>query len=194
MTEAPGNQNRILYHLGARCEVIADIAAALDLTHVQVGKATGELIARGYLERVERGCFQLTEDGATAVVMGVRICSGHTGPTTGIRKPVRNTMRQRAWKAMRIHREFTVPDLAMIVSRDAPAAAYNSLQTYLRQLTAAGYVMRMPGKARGTAISSPGFNRFRLVRDTGPRAPVYSRKRAAFHDFNTGKDVPCDRV
>lgn len=191
MTQAPGNQHRILYHLGTRCEVIADIAAALDLTHVQVGKATGELIARGYLERVERGCFQLTSEGAQAVRDGVRICSGSNGPVTGIRKPVRGTLRQRAWKAMQIQRVFTIPDLAMIVSRDNPAAAYNSLQAYLRQLVAAGYVMRSLRKAPGTAITSNGFNRFSLVRDTGPRAPVYSKKRGAFHDFNTGEDVPC---
>ncbi len=193
MTDVASNQHRILYHLGARCEVIADIAAALELTNIQVGKATGELIARGYLERVERGCFQLTEEGAQAVRDGVRICAGHIGPTAGIRKPVRNTMRQRAWKAMQIHREFTVPDIAMVVARDDPAAAFGSLQAYLRQLVAAGYVMRSAHKAPGTAVTSNGFNLFRLIRDTGPRAPVFSKKRGSFHDFNTGEDVPCSK-
>lgn len=191
MTTQQCNQERILYHLGDRCEVIADIAEALGLTPIQVGKATGELIGRGYLARVERGCFQLTADGARAVAEGVEIRSGHRGSVDTIRKPVRNTMRQRAWKAMQIHREFTVPDIAMVVARDNPEAAYNSLQCFLRQLVAAGYLMRSARKAPGTSITSNGFNLFRLIRDTGPRAPVFSQKRHAFHDFNTGEDVPC---
>lgn len=193
MTDEPTNQHRILYHLGDRCEVIADIAAALHLTNIQVGKASGELIARGYLERVERGCFRLTSEGSLAVAAGVKICAGSHGPVTTIRSPVCNTLRQRAWKAMRIRREFTVPDIAMVVARDNPPSAYNSLQTYLRQLVASGYVARAARKVPGTAITSNGFNRFRLIRDTGPRAPVYSAKRQAVHDFNVGKDVPCVR-
>lgn len=191
MTSGPTNQHRILYHLGDRCEVIAQICEALDLKTSQVGSATGALIASGYLERVERGCFRLTEAGAKAVASGVRICGGPKGPTKSIRKPVRNTMRQRAWRAMQIHREFTIPDIAMIVSRADPPKVYNSLQSFLRELTAAGYVMRTARKAPGTAITSNGFNRFRLIRDTGPRVPVYSRKRGSFHDFNTGEDWPC---
>ena len=58
---------------------------------------------------------------------------------------------------------------------------------------AAGYVMRSAHKAPGTAVTSNGFNLFRLIRDTGPRAPVFSKKRGSFHDFNTGEDVPCSK-
>ena len=71
---------------------------------------------------------------------------------------------------MQIHREFTVPDIAMVVARDDPAAAFGSLQAYLRQLVAAGYVMRSAHKAPGTAVTSNGFNLFRLIRDTGGRS------------------------
>lgn len=194
MTTEPTNQHRILYHLGDRCEVIAQIGEALNLSNAQVGKAACGLIASGYIERVERGCFQLTEAGAQAVANGVRICGGGSGPTKSIRKPSRNTIRQRAWRAMQIHREFTVPDIAMVVSRADPPKAYKSLHGFLRQLVAAGYVMRTARKVPGTASGSNGFNRFRLIRDTGPRAPVYSHKRGSFHDFNTGKDWPCKQV
>lgn len=191
MTTQQSNQQRILYHLGDRCELIADIAEALELTPIQVGKATGELIVRGYLERVERGCFQLTVEGTQAVSEGIEIRAGNRGPVDTVRSPLRNTMRQRAWKAMQIHREFTVPEIAMVVARNDPASVYNSLQGFLRQLVSAGYLMRSPRKVPGTSITSNGFNRFRLVRDTGPRVPVFSKKRGAFHDFNTGEDVPC---
>lgn len=177
-------QNRILYGLGDTCWLLADLAAALGLTHSQVSQAAALLICRGWVERVEIGCFQLTQAGCRAVAEGVRIDSGVTGPDRAQRVPSRKSIRQRAWNAMRIQKVFTVADLATAVQQPGDGDVVENLRRYCAELTASGYLLRAARRQRGTAPGSNGFVVYTLIRDTGRIAPVYSRKAGAIHDFN----------
>ena len=177
-------QTRILHGLGDACLMIGDIADDLGLTHGQVSQAAALLIARGYLERIERGCFRATPAGRAARDAGVRIVTGVTGPTRALRVPKRTTIRQRAWNTMRITRTFTVADLTTAVAREGDGDVEENLRRYVAALARAGYLARAARRRPGTAPGSNGFAVYSLVRDTGPVAPVWSQKHRAIHDFN----------
>lgn len=184
----------ILHHLcEGECQTIDQIVSALRLTHRQVSNGAGKLILRNYLERVEIGCYQLTRDGLTAKHNGTVITSGPWRPdTAGTRKPVRDTFRQRLWSAMRMSGAFTIGELVMAASRD-DADPENHTGRYLRYLKAAGYVVELPVRAKGTHQTSNGFKRYRLLKNTGPTAPLYQAKHRSLHDYNSGEDIPCNK-
>ncbi len=170
--------------------MIDALAEALNLTRRQVSDAAARLLRRGYLERMAAGCYQLTDAGFAACAAGEVIKSGPKGPRDTARD-VRNTLRDRAWRAMRIRRRFTIPDLIADAASADDRKPADNLHRYLRTLARAGYVKELPNRAEGTAITSNGYKRWMISRDTGPRAPVALSKTAAIHDFNTGEDVPC---
>lgn len=176
------------------CRTIDELDETLALDRRQISDAAFRLINRGYAERVERGCYRLTADGIAAAERGEALTGGPSGPdTVQVRKPWRDTSRQRAWAAMRMSGAFTVGEIAMAALRDADPAAEDNLRRYVLQLKRAGYLVELPVRQSGTKLTSNGFKRFRLIRDTGFEAPVYRTKTKALHDYNTGEDVPCGK-
>lgn len=184
---APGElPNTILATLaGGACMTIDQLDASLPLNRRQISDGAAKLILRGYAERVEAGCYQLTPAGHKALATGIAITSGPRGRLTGgLRKAPRDTLRQRAWTAMRMSGAFTVGDIALAAARPGDAMPENNLQRYMRQLHRAGYLAELPVRARGTALTSNGFKRFRLLKDTGPLAPVWSDTHDVMIDRN----------
>lgn len=184
-------QTRILYAIGDDCVLIGPLAGALEIARDQVGQAAALLIRRGLLERVETGCFRLTDAGRTAVRKGEVVATGVTGPRRALKRPPRVSLRQRAWNAMKILRSFTVPGLMTAAANASDGDAEENLRRYCAKLRQAGYLRLAPRREPGTAPGSNGFAIYTLVRDTGPLAPVVSPQRGAVHDFNTGEDMPC---
>lgn len=184
---APGElPNTILATLaGGVCMTIDQLDANLPLTRRQISDGAAKLILRGLAERVEAGCYQLTPAGQQALAAGTTITSGPRGRHTGgMRKAPRDTLRQRAWTAMRMSGAFTIGDIAMAAGRAGDAAPETNVQRYLHRLKKAGYVTELQVRARGTALTSNGFKRFRLLKDTGPLAPVWSDARGQMVDRN----------
>lgn len=166
------------------CRTIDELFTMLPLTRRQISDGAASLIMRGQLERIETGCYQLTPAGLTAHAAGEAITSGPTGKHTGrSRRPLKNTLRQRAWTAMRMSGTFTIGDLVMAAAREERDAETN-IARYLRSLKATAYVLELPVRSRGTHLTSNGFKRFRLIKDTGPIAPVWSRARNRLVDHN----------
>lgn len=172
------------------CLTIDQLVVDLDLTRRQVSNAASILLRRGYLERMAVGCYQLTEAGSAAAVAGEIITSGPNGPR-GKALQVKNTLRERAWRAMRVRRRFTVPDLVADAAAAGDTQPTQNIQRYLGDLQKVGYVVELPRRAAGAALTSNGFKRWMIARDTGPRAPVALSKVKGIHDFNTGEDVLC---
>ncbi len=92
---------------------------------------------------------------------------------------------------MRIRRRFTIGDVVADAARDDEKNAHNNATRYIGALRRAGYVRALPKRRPGSAPSSNGFKVFSLMKNTGPRAPVWLRAKKLLHDFNTGEDVPC---
>ncbi|MFB2531005.1 hypothetical protein ACEYYA_02440 [Paracoccus sp. p3-h83] len=174
------------------CRTIDQLIEPLDLTRRQVADAAACLLRRDYLMRMGAGCYQLTEAGIAAHAAGETITSGPRGPRATPRK-IREGIRIRAWRSMRMRQWFTIPDLITDAARPEDRSPSDNLHRYLRALRQAGYVKVAARRAPGSAQTSNGFKYFVLVKNTGPQAPIMLSKIAAIHDPNIGKDVPCVR-
>ena len=158
---------------GDACFTTCGLSVFTKLNHRAVTKAVGGLIVRGYLKREARGCFSLTPAGLASLEAGEVLTSGPPGPhTSRVRKQLKVTLRDRAWRAFRIMGKATIPDL---IERSATGEEGNpaaNLHTYLRALERAGYVSALPRRAAGDVWKSTGFKRWLLLRNTGSSAPT----------------------
>lgn len=180
-----------------RCVKHAEIVKRTGMTGRQVAAACAKLVTHGYLERqhysdntVKPGCYRLTALGQAALEEGAKLTSGPKAPT-GKPKVVADTLRDRAWRAMRIRRKVSVPELLGVLL-DAGTAeadirrAQNNLQKYLRYLASAGYLTEMRREAPQSPTSN-GAKRFLLLRDTGPLPPLPQVAAGKVFDQNEGK-------
>lgn len=167
------------------------------LTGRQVANACAKLVEHGYMVRenyaddtVKPGCYRLTKLGQAALEEGARLTSGPKGPTGQIR-PHADSLRDRAWRAMRIRRKGSIPELiGLLLDAGGDEAdtkrATNNLQKYFRQLALAGYLMEMRRDAP-ESLTSNGAKRYLLVRDTGPLAPITQERAGTMYDQNERK-------
>ncbi|SDH90125.1 hypothetical protein [Roseospirillum parvum] len=160
------------------CLTTAELAARSGLTRKQVGEASGKLVRRNLIERAEVGCFRLTDHGRAHVAAGTPLTSAPIKQFTAMRRH-RDSLRVRAWRAMRMRGKFTIADVAGLALR--PGEREGEVQRYLRTLFRAGYLRRLAGG--GPCL------RYALVRDTGPEAPMLIDGRRAVRDPNTGDTV-----
>ncbi|EFO32468.1 conserved hypothetical protein [Roseibium sp. TrichSKD4] len=169
------------------CRTMDELDGCVDLTRRQISDGAGSLIMRGLLERVEVGCYRLTPNGQQAAMEGRIISSGPYRPDRGrCRAAQPNTLRQRAWNAMRMSGAFTIGDLVMAAACGVEKDPEGNLRRYLKALVNAGYLVELPVRAASSKLTSNGFKRFRLVRDTGPVAPVWRHRSKGLFDHNLG--------
>ncbi|KIC38133.1 hypothetical protein RA27_20395 [Ruegeria sp. ANG-R] len=183
------HQTMLLHHLGNTCKTIEVLTEDLGLDRRQISNAATALIRKDYLERVELGCFQLTEFGRAAAQRGEQITSGPNGAHEKLRRALPNTLRQRAWSAIRIQRRFTVQDILTAAATGAEVSAHNNLQRYFKALCDGGVLRRLPKRQAGSAPTSNGFAQYTLVRDLGHIAPSYRAKAGSLIDHNTGEEI-----
>ena len=186
-------QTRVLHALSpGACKTLPGLSDALGLTHRQVTNAAAALIGKGLVERIDIGRYRLTENGERAVAAGVVITSGPNAPFEAVRRPMVDTLRQRAWTAMRIQRGFTINDLLVASAVGAERNAVSNLQRYLAALSTAGVVRRMKRRVAGTRLGSSGFLKYQLLMDLGEIAPVVRSARRVLHDHNSGLELALD--
>ena len=65
-----------------------------------------------------------------------------------------------------------------------------SAQQYLQGLARAGYVMQLPTRRPGNALTSNGWIVWQLERDSGDVAPIIRSKSRDVYDPNTGEALP----
>lgn len=170
------HQRRVLEALarqGPRSTV--GIARATGLGLCASANAAAMLILRGYATRSATSEYSATREGRECLADGGKLRSGPVRPR-GRMRVSRDTLRQRAWTAMRLHQRFTIADLVTLAARSGDRQPHAALQRYLSSLCAGGYAVRLPGRMPGMAPSSPGAMVYRLIRDTGERAPTISRQ------------------
>ncbi|MDV7341005.1 hypothetical protein RYZ26_15470 [Terasakiella sp. A23] len=178
------HQNVVLRQIGPdACLTIDALDKALDIKRKAIIQACGKLVARGMVDRVDTGCFQLTEEGKMVFASGTELTSAPQAPFTNCRKHT-NSMRMRIWHAMRLKQKFTIADLTKLVARDEKAPR-DGVQRYLKVLELAGYLrpLRKSGREK----------RFSLIRDLGPEAPMIRNHRTEVYDPNTQEVFPCKR-
>ncbi|MGO4380346.1 hypothetical protein [Pseudoduganella sp. RAF53_2] len=179
------------------CVKHAAIMRHTKLTSRQVAAACAKLVEHGYLKReeyadntVKPGCYHLTSLGRLAQEEGARLTSGPKGPT-GIPKIRTNSLRDRAWRLLRIRRKASIPELVSVLL-DAGSSqadidrAENNLAKYIRPLVRAGYLTELRREAP-QSLTSNGAKRFLLVRDTGEIAPIPQPAQKTVYDPNEEK-------
>lgn len=192
---APGEASTIiLQHLtDGTCQTIDQLALVLPLSHRQISNGAAALINRGYLDRIEVGCYCLTSEGVAAAQRDEKITSGPIGPLTcKSRRRFRTTFRQRAWNAMRMSGTFMISDVIIAAAKDDKNPEENLL-AYLRYLRCAGYVAALPASRSNLRANSKSGKRFRLIKDTGPIAPEWRSALRALWDHNLERFTPDDR-
>jgi len=142
---------------------------------METAGAASLLILRGLAERSIEGEFSATPEGLAFEASGAKFRSGPVRQR-GLMKVSQDTLRQRAWTAMRLHLRFTIDDLVMLSARSGDRQPHAALQRYLSTLCKHGYVVRLPKRASRSAPTSNGAVVYRLLRNTGDRAPTVSRQ------------------
>ena len=87
---------------------------------------------------------------------------------------------QRMWTVIRGLRVFTSRDVEQLAEVRKDAA-----KKYIHALMRAGY-LKVVGKVRPGPMGAP-LRRYRLLKDTGPRHPVYCWRTGVLRDPNTGE-------
>lgn len=174
------------------CLTSLNLRVATGIEGRKVADAIGRLVSKGLVERKQVGCFQLTKDGKSFLENGQEITSGPNGPLTGKRRPnKKSTVRQRAWNVMRMGNAFSIPDLLLAVMTPDDGDPTSNLQRYLKALVGAGYLAELPTRKRGTRLTSNGFKRYRLIRNSGEIAPSISSPDDRVSDRNLAEDASC---
>lgn len=192
----------VLHNLAdGACRTIDQLDEVLELNRRQISDGAAKLIYRGFLERIETGCYQLTKAGLKAAESGEEITSGPWKPDVAkSRKPRPNTFRQRAWNAMRMAEIFTYSELIVAAAGKDDKNPLSNIQRYVRKLIQAGYVSPLPTRKGGTRITSNGFKQFLLRPNNGPIAPVVRQIRPVpekgqpvweIFDGNNQEVTPC---
>jgi len=93
---------------------------------------------------------------------------------------VQENARYRAWRSMRILRQFTIPDLIATAEIGG-----SNVGKYLRALKACGYLRVTTPKKDG---AKGGYERYRLVKNTGSNQPR-CRSNSTLYDPNTDEEI-----
>jgi len=166
----------------------------LDLTSLskrQVQQSCRLLRGSGLLEKTGEGCHTITKSGMEALNAGARYRSGPKDGKQSGKRVWKDTDRIRIWRAIRIRRKFTVPEIITLVADEARGDMTSNVQKYVRALAKAGYLIELPKREAGTSLTSPGYKRWWLTddKDTGPEAPIWRLERGTVYDPNTKIEV-----
>lgn len=167
----------------------------LELTNLskrQVQQSCRLLRGSGLLEKTEEGRHTVTRAGLEAINAGARYRSGPKDGQQNGRRVWKDTHRIRIWRAIRIRRKFSVPEIiALVADETARGDMTSNVHKYVRALARAGYLIEMPRRDAGGALTSNGYKRWWLRddKDTGPLAPVWRPKRGTVYDPNTRAEV-----
>ncbi len=97
-------------------------------------------------------------------------------------------LRARAWWVMRETPRFTLPGLLAIVANGSESDAESNLGKYILALARAG-ILALAGRDKPANPTDNGVKRYRLIKNTGPKAPVWRASVGEVFDPNTGEVV-----
>ncbi len=158
----------------------------------QVENACGNLRRHGFIERTGQGCHRLTKAGAEAMASGYSLRAGPRGPQQSGQRRRAPGMRQRIWNCLRMGKKLTVDDIVMLVLTGDERDPKSNVAKYLAGLRKAGYLMLLRKEAPLNPTSN-GANRWMLVSDTGPIAPVIRATRKVIYDPNLDAEIAMQR-
>lgn len=179
------------------CVTEARLIELTGLTPTQVERAVFTLRHNHLLEKTGMGCHKLTSAGKEALETGANVHSGPRGKQQSGKRVFKDTLRIRVWRAIRIRRKFTVPEIITLVADENSRGDITSnVQKYVGALAKAGYLIELSKREHGTAPTSNGYKRFWLQdeKDSGLKAPVWRLERNTVFDPNTEIEIDISGV
>lgn len=167
------------------------LALATGLSEYRAVETCGALIARGLIARKQTGLLALTAEGKRARAAGETIGTGRRPGIAVPQAPAKDSLRQRAWAAMRVFGSFSTADLAVAAEDRPTSKGLRNLQHYLSVLVQTGHVAELPTR---DAHVKKGSKRYRLLINAGQFAPVHRPAKAEVHDPNSGEVYPCRAI
>lgn len=168
---------------------LAKLTKATGLTGEQVKNAVDRLSKRGLVVHVGLARYQRSAAGDKFIAAGAKV---KPGPGAGGKRPLRaddaagrDTLRDRAWGALRQLRKATLPELIELAGKGTEADPTANLRRYLWKLVEYEIVHKLKRRAPGLAPTSNGFVQFLLVRDLGPKAPLWRSSTRHLIDRNS---------
>ena len=172
------------------CITEAELATLTALGPQQIEQGILKLRKHGLVEKVGKGCHQLTAAGRAAYEAGAKLRSGPRGGQTG-KRIHKDTLRIRVWRAIRLRRKFSIPDLVSLVAQGGEKDIESNIRKYLKALTLAHILTELSRREAATALTSNGYKRWWLQdeKNTGPIAPVWRQGAGTVFDPNTETEV-----
>lgn len=154
----------------------------------QVIQIMSNIVSRGFAERLENGVYRLSIEGKSLKASGKHPVF-HSGAfkTYNRNKIVKDCLRNRVWKLIRLQKKFTIDEILAIAKNGDEKDPRNNIQKYLRALKAAGYILETPKRLKGESNTSNGFKQYVLVRDTGNKTPILRPRTNKIYDPNTSE-------
>jgi predicted transcriptional regulator len=170
----------ILNALAEGPQLTRQLTSRFDKDRESMRRCLGYLRQRGFVASAE-GVHQITDKGWQFLAEGREITSGPCGGNTSSRRGP--TLRQRAWRLMRIRDGFSIADLLRTLCDSNEGDPERNLRRYIAALEATGFLT--PFRRRGEG----GDKRWYLRREmnTGPEAPALNTRAKRLTDHNTGK-------
>ena len=182
MTGRATAQEKILRAYGKRRYMtLEDLCKKLHTNNRNlVSQACSRLVRRGLLVRQERGLYKLQGTGKEELTCGPKGCL-----TQVIKVPRAKPFYERVWKVLRMRDKVSTEEITSFVCDDTVKDAHNVVVRYTRLLHRSGYLRRLHRiKGQGSSL---GHIRYRLLRNTGSKAPIWSHKFGKIYDRNLGK-------
>lgn len=159
----------------------------------QVKNAVDRLSKRGLVLHERLARYRRSRAGDAFLEAGKEV---KPGPRPGAAPAIRadrlaggDALRDRAWGALRQLKKATVPELLELASAGDEKDPSGNLRRYLTRLESFGIVTPLTRRAAGIALTSNGFKQWVLVRDLGPKAPLWLGRKQKLLDRNTGDEV-----
>jgi len=185
------HQIAVMGAIGRGLRTLEQLVEHLPIPRNYVVRPLSRLVTKGHVERDEDGGYKLTSEGLSFIASGETIRYGRTGPRSKVRTVKGDYFRQRAWNAMRLQPRFMLTDILLLAQTPGDHDPTTNLRSYVHQLAASGFVLVLPDRVPSSGLTRTPHKVFRLVRDSGEKAPKYRRERRVMHDPNTGEDFPC---
>ncbi len=164
-----------------------------NLTNKQIIKARGRLHSKGYVKHRSGVCYSITDKGIKAIENNDYIRSGPAGPHTGkCQKINKGTLIYYLWAALRTKNTATISELLALVPIDPEDyhKTYENARRLLHWLHKAQIIRKLPRKQAGLHMTSPGYIRYQLMIDLGPKHPVIRVRKHHLYDQNKQINVP----
>jgi hypothetical protein len=172
---------------------LACLVRLVSLSAEQVKDSVDRLSKRGLVLHERLARYRRSGAGDAFIAAGHQV---KPGSTPGGTRPLRrdraeggDTLRDRAWSALRQLRKATLPELIELAGEGNEKDPVGNVRVYLRRLAGFGLVAALKKRAPGMAPTSNGFQQWVLVRDLGPKAPIWLTRQKKLIDRNTGEEL-----